>query len=96
VAIVGISNWVLDSAKMNRAIHLNRPLPTVKDLHYTASKLLSEHGKHPILTPLLEQLAKAYDTLYHNPRIGKQDFYSLRDFYSFVKVFPPLLFGFTY
>ena len=27
VAVVGISNWALDSAKMNRAIHLSRPEP---------------------------------------------------------------------
>lgn len=25
VSVVGISNWALDSAKMNRAIHLSRP-----------------------------------------------------------------------
>ena len=27
VAVVGISNWALDAAKMNRAIHLSRPDP---------------------------------------------------------------------
>ena len=27
IAVVGISNWALDSAKMNRAIHLSRPEP---------------------------------------------------------------------
>ncbi len=27
IAVVGISNWALDAAKMNRAIHLSRPDP---------------------------------------------------------------------
>lgn len=29
VAVVGISNWSLDAAKMNRAIHLSRPDPGI-------------------------------------------------------------------
>ena len=29
VAVVGISNWALDAAKMNRAIHLSRPDPDI-------------------------------------------------------------------
>lgn len=35
-AVVGISNWSLDPAKMNRAVHLYRPAPTVEDLSATA------------------------------------------------------------
>ena len=31
-SVVGISNWALDPAKMNRAVHLYRPAPTVEDL----------------------------------------------------------------
>jgi E3 ubiquitin-protein ligase RNF213 len=27
IAVVGLSNWSLDSAKMNRVIHLSRPEP---------------------------------------------------------------------
>ena len=27
IGVVGISNWALDAAKMNRAIHLSRPEP---------------------------------------------------------------------
>ena len=40
VAVVGISNWALDAAKMNRAIHLSRPEPTLKDLEETGSSIL--------------------------------------------------------
>ena len=32
VAIVGISNWALDPAKMNRAVCLRRPEPKENDL----------------------------------------------------------------
>ena len=39
VAVVGISNWALDAAKMNRAIHLSRPEPTPNDLGETAISL---------------------------------------------------------
>lgn len=36
VSVVGISNWALDSAKMNRAIHLSRPEMDEKELYDTA------------------------------------------------------------
>jgi len=39
VAVVGISNWALDAAKMNRAIHLSRPEPDVGDLFETGKSL---------------------------------------------------------
>ena len=35
-SVVGITNWTLDPAKMNRAVHLYRPAPTVDDLSMTA------------------------------------------------------------
>jgi hypothetical protein len=40
VAVVGISNWALDAAKMNRAIHLSRPEPTYEDLKETGLSIL--------------------------------------------------------
>lgn len=36
VSVVGISNWALDSAKMNRAIHLSRPEMDEKELYETS------------------------------------------------------------
>lgn len=36
IAVVGISNWALDAAKMNRAIHLSRPEMDEKELYETA------------------------------------------------------------
>jgi hypothetical protein len=39
-SVVGISNWQLDPAKMNRAVHLYRPAPTVEDLGNTAEGMV--------------------------------------------------------
>jgi hypothetical protein len=39
-AVVGISNWALDPAKMNRAVHIYRPAPTVEDLSMTAEGMV--------------------------------------------------------
>lgn len=41
IAIVGISNWVLDPAKMNRAICLQRPEPTEDDILLTGKSIIS-------------------------------------------------------
>jgi hypothetical protein len=40
-SVVGISNWGLDPAKMNRAVHLFRPAPTTEDLAITAEGMVS-------------------------------------------------------
>ena len=46
VAVVGISNWALDTAKMNRAIHISRPDPTKSDLEETAFTILGTFAAH--------------------------------------------------
>lgn len=40
IAIVGLSNWVLDPAKMNRAVCLQRPDPTEDDMASTGSTIV--------------------------------------------------------
>ncbi|OPL33433.1 hypothetical protein AM593_05709, partial [Mytilus galloprovincialis] len=47
VSVVGISNWALDAAKMNRAIHLSRPDMDLDELKYTG---------HAISTAMLEEM----------------------------------------
>eukprot|EP01130_Rhizamoeba_saxonica_P005883 TRINITY_DN2328_c0_g2_i1.p1 TRINITY_DN2328_c0_g2~~TRINITY_DN2328_c0_g2_i1.p1 ORF type:complete len:3185 (-),score=755.13 TRINITY_DN2328_c0_g2_i1:18-8699(-) len=79
VAVVGISNWGLDRAKMNRAIHLTRPEPSVEDLKLTAMGIIS--SQH--LQASLQSLAEAYYTIYHNQT--KADFFGLRDYYHLIK-----------
>ncbi|CAC5402561.1 RNF213 [Mytilus coruscus] len=39
IAVVGISNWALDAAKMNRAIHLSRPDMSLRDLQLTGQSI---------------------------------------------------------
>lgn len=82
-SVVGISNWSLDPAKMNRAVHLYRPAPTVEDLSLTAEGMV----KSANLKGYLQALAKAYSAVYHEQERpgGHPDFWGLREFYSLVK-----------
>ena len=88
VAVVGISNWALDAAKMNRAIHLSRPEPTIKDLEETAISLCEDNVKsNRVLDAstkkILNCLAKAYHE--YQCKQGHANFHGLRDYYSLVK-----------
>eukprot|EP00002_Diphylleia_rotans_P025114 TRINITY_DN496_c0_g1_i3.p1 TRINITY_DN496_c0_g1~~TRINITY_DN496_c0_g1_i3.p1 ORF type:complete len:4758 (-),score=793.44 TRINITY_DN496_c0_g1_i3:614-14332(-) len=99
IAVLGISNWELDAAKANRMLVLNRPDPSVSDLAKTATEILgfsADAASSPI--GLLEQVSVAYRKVYTdmqpygreiNTECGsatrKEDYYGLRDFYSFVK-----------
>ncbi|KAJ4453638.1 putative E3 ubiquitin-protein ligase [Paratrimastix pyriformis] len=84
VAVVGISNWALDAAKMNRAIYLSRPEPDVEDLHQTACSILSippkERGS---LSQKLKDIASAYSSYQKNQ--ARPNFHGLRDFFALVK-----------
>jgi RZ type zinc finger domain/AAA domain (dynein-related subfamily) len=78
-AVVGISNWALDPAKMNRAVHLYRPAPTVEDLSRTAEGMVMSAN----LKGYLQSLARAYSEVYHAQT--QDDFWGLREFYSTVR-----------
>lgn len=78
-AVVGISNWALDPAKMNRAVHLYRPAPTVEDLSMTAEGMVRSAN----LKGYLQSLALAYNDIYHEQE--HPDFWGLREFYSTVR-----------
>ena len=88
VAVVGISNWALDAAKMNRAIHLSRPEPTPNDLEETAISLYqanvqSERELDASTKNVLNCLANAYHE--YQPKQVRVNFHGLRDYYSLVK-----------
>ena len=64
-AVVGISNWALDPAKMNRAIVLSRPDPDADDLEKTAAAIMESFADHDETTKrnrqrLLNPIAKTY------------------------------------
>ncbi len=85
-ALVGISNWALDPAKMNRAVHLFRPTPTAADLAVTASGIVEGES----LRPYLKAMACAYHEVVEHQQHKYQgetqaDFWGLREFYSLVQ-----------
>ncbi|XP_046556920.1 uncharacterized protein LOC124266162 [Haliotis rubra] len=101
VAVVGISNWALDAAKMNRAIHLSRPDMDAKELYLTGISIsetsVSDNQKRMSLSSLHpsehfdrkinEDLVQAIANAYLQ-YTGEQtfkNFHGLRDFYSLVK-----------
>lgn len=83
VAVVGISNWSLDSAKMNRAIHLSRPDMDEEELFITGQSIMESVAGHISLDSILKDIAKAYSDYVDQQPI--KNFHGLRDYYSFVK-----------
>ena len=93
VSFIGLSNWALDPAKMNRGIMVQLEDPTPEELVKTAHAIIdhpsdSENKIHSSkLTPYLKSLADGYlvmcgkQTLY-----GKEDYFGLRDFYCLIKM----------
>ncbi|KAI8490437.1 hypothetical protein Bbelb_317050 [Branchiostoma belcheri] len=86
VAFVGISNWALDPAKMNRGIFLSRGVPKKDDLKKSA-RGVCEHDERVLtqLETMLGSLAGAYTDLYR-PQLKDREYFGLRDFYSLIKM----------
>lgn len=63
-SVVGISNWALDPAKMNRAVHLYRPAPTVEDLALTAEGMV----KTATLKGYLQAIANSFSQVYEKQK----------------------------
>ena len=88
IAVVGLSNWVLDPAKMNRAICLQRTEPSESDIRLTGQRIISgpkeQEGVESKLTRWLEPLAQAYHEIYTGQK--GRDFVGMRDYYNLVKL----------
>ena len=100
VAVVGISNWCLDPAKMNRAIHLSRPEPDIQDLFQTGQSIREaqvDQG-NPVMgrSPGHSHAPCSYRDVYQLNCLAKayqeyqkaqthENFHGLRDYYSLVK-----------
>ncbi|XP_058417797.1 E3 ubiquitin-protein ligase RNF213 isoform X3 [Diceros bicornis minor] len=84
VGFIGISNWALDPAKMNRGIFVSRGSPSEKELIESAKGICSSE---PLVRERIQgyfaSFAKAYETV-----CQKQDkeFFGLRDYYSLIKM----------
>ena len=90
IAVVGLSNWSLDAAKMNRAIHLSRPDMDVDELHNTGKLISSASAdqrsggcNENVGDKALRNLAEAYFDYQANQRMP--NFHGLRDYYSLIK-----------
>ncbi|XP_068735057.1 LOW QUALITY PROTEIN: E3 ubiquitin-protein ligase rnf213-alpha-like [Montipora capricornis] len=94
VAFIGISNWALDPAKMNRGIMLSREVPGLSELVESALGICSTDPRIKNLIQLLiPPLANGYAKLYKEQkdfetlkRFDKEEFFGLRDFYSLIKM----------
>ena len=84
VAIVGISNWMLDPAKMNRAVCLRRPDPPKDDLRMTGLQIIgADIARRSGVEPKLAAMSEAYHAVYTNQ--GGRDYLGMRDFYNMLK-----------
>ncbi|KAM9358387.1 E3 ubiquitin-protein ligase rnf213-alpha-like [Symphorus nematophorus] len=83
VGFIGISNWALDPAKMNRGIFVSRGDPNQKELIKSAKGICKSEDKVlEKIKHLFEPFAKAYMTVCKEGR----GFFGLRDFYSLIKM----------
>ena len=84
VSFVGISNWALDPAKMNRGILLSRGVPTEDDLIKTANGICSsDPDAKELLKEIIVEFTKGY---IHIRRRQSKEYFGLRDFYSLIKM----------
>lgn len=84
VAFVGLSNWRLDASKMNRAMFLARPDPSLEELQLTAESIYhaSIHSK-PVQSHI--EIVSNLAAVYKEWSLESTEFYGLRDFYYLIK-----------
>ncbi|XP_018410444.1 PREDICTED: E3 ubiquitin-protein ligase RNF213-like [Nanorana parkeri] len=92
VGFIGISNWALDPAKMNRGIFVSRGDPNKKELIESANGICSSdklilHKVSQYFSNFSEGYLKVCKTL----KEQEKEFFGLRDFYSLIK----MVFAFT-
>ncbi|XP_046861659.1 E3 ubiquitin-protein ligase RNF213-like [Xenia sp. Carnegie-2017] len=92
VGFIGLSNWALDPAKMNRGIMLSRGTPSETELLDIARGICSWDEDDDI-DEIMKKLCDGYFDLYEEQKESrtlknaqKDEFFGLRDFYSLVKM----------
>ena len=84
VGFVGISNWALDPAKMNRGIFVTRGKPSNDDLHKTAEAIFeSDQEKLHNASRCIKAITDAYLEVYEDQ---DREFFGLRDYYAMMKM----------
>ena len=91
-AFVGISNWVLDAAKMNRGLHISIPELDEEDIINTSKTIADSYNKE--LVSKFEKFFINLGETYYKYKLylkenhnldGKEDFHGNRDFFHFIK-----------
>ena len=87
VGVIGISNWALDPAKMNRGIFVCRSEPSINELVESA-KGICNYDQHIFrnIEPHVRDISESYLKLCEFARETKREFFGLRDFYSLIKM----------
>ena len=83
VAFIGISNWALDPAKMNRGVMVTRGTPDIKELKFSAKGICGKEENDRTrekLEPYFKDLAEAYEAICKR-QVEEKEFFGLRDFY---------------
>ncbi|XP_053368256.1 E3 ubiquitin-protein ligase rnf213-alpha-like [Clarias gariepinus] len=84
VGFIGISNWALDPAKMNRGIFVSRGDPDKTELVETATGICS---LQPVVLENIKHLFEPLAAAYHEICSSKsKSFFGLRDYYSLIKM----------
>ena len=98
VAFIGISNWALDPAKMNRGIMVTRSSPAQEELLKSAfgiAKMIQDEFVRDELSKSFDALAEMYRRICEmqekqkdHPTSGDEarEFFGLRDFYTLIKM----------
>ncbi|XP_060557066.1 E3 ubiquitin-protein ligase rnf213-alpha-like [Ruditapes philippinarum] len=86
VGFIGISNWALDPAKMNRGIFVQRGVPDSSELETTARGICQKTIAFPGMEKLVHELAGAYLKVFQMATETKREFFGLRDFYCLMKM----------
>ncbi|XP_008588585.1 PREDICTED: E3 ubiquitin-protein ligase RNF213, partial [Galeopterus variegatus] len=84
VGFIGISNWALDPAKMNRGIFVSRGSPNKQELIESAKGICSSDSLvQDRIQGYFGPFAKAYETVC---KFQDKEFFGLRDYYSLIKM----------
>ncbi|XP_051851384.1 E3 ubiquitin-protein ligase RNF213 [Antechinus flavipes] len=84
VGFIGISNWALDPAKMNRGIFVSRGTPNKKELIESAKGICcSDTLIQDKIKDYFASFAEAYEVVCETQ---DKEFFGLRDYYSLIKM----------
>ncbi|XP_018410442.1 PREDICTED: LOW QUALITY PROTEIN: E3 ubiquitin-protein ligase RNF213-like [Nanorana parkeri] len=92
VGFIGISNWALDPAKMNRGIFVSRGDPNRRELIESAKGICSSDKLNlRKVSQYFSNFSEAYLKVCETLKEQEKEFFGLRDFYSLIK----MVFAFT-